>query len=398
MRRYLEPGLLPFMLLLAVLPFPGTVALRLLCLAVAFAYVVCTWKRLAVPAIPFKKVLMAWAIVAFASLFYAVDPAYSLSEIKNEFGYTMMAFVAFFAISNSEKRLKWLLCALAAAGLLLSLAAIFACFKSGRWDNTRWFGGIASYATYLAATVPAAVLLGYFFDDKKLRFLAGLFLFILLAAGFYSGQRIVWPVLFLQAFVGLLFLRKNFGFGVLRISVILVALTLAGLTAFFNVQALRFQNYEWENTAPNQTISTDDRVAFWPHVSARILAHPLSGAGFGRLAMKKAYPDLIPRNNTELWHPHNVILNYGVSMGLPGIAVILLIFGALGWQYLRFWRHSDRRLQLLGACGLALVLGVFLRNMVNDLFLRDGALLFWALNGSFIGLGLRLMAKRPAAP
>jgi O-antigen ligase len=110
--------------------------------------------------------------------------------------------------------------------------------------------------------------------------------------------------------------------------------------------------------------------------------------------MKKAYPDLTPRINRELWHPHNLVLNYGVAMGLPGMAAITLVFACLLWQYGVFWGAADRRLKLIGACGMALVLGVFARNMVNDLFLRDGALLFWAVNGSFLGIGLRLKAAQ----
>ena len=55
---------------------------------------------------------------------------------------------------------------------------------------------------------------------------------------------------------------------------------------------------------------------------------------------------------------------------------------------------------MIGVCGIALVLGVFLRNMVNDMFVRDQALLFWALNGMLLGLGCRLSlpTARPAVP
>ena len=60
--------LLPFMLLLFVLPFPGTVALRLVCLAVAFLVAIALWRRLAPPAIPCKPALLAWMAVAFLSL------------------------------------------------------------------------------------------------------------------------------------------------------------------------------------------------------------------------------------------------------------------------------------------------------------------------------------------
>ena len=76
-------------------------------------------------------------------------------------------------------------------------------------------------------------------------------------------------------------------------------------------------------------------------------------------------------------------------MGVPGMMAILLLFGALLREYVRFWRSGDRRLMMIGACGIVLLLGVFLRHMVNDIFVRDHALLFWAINGMLLGIGCR---------
>ncbi|MEI6300097.1 MAG: O-antigen ligase family protein [Betaproteobacteria bacterium] len=395
MTRRFEPALLPFMLLLAILPFPGTVALRLICLAAAFAYAVYAWKRLVVPPFPFKVVLVVWVLIVLASLFYAVDPTYSLGEIKNELGYTMMAFVAFFAICSDEKRMKWMLFALTVSALLLCSMALLAQAPTGGWDHNGWHGGVATYAMYIAALVPAMVLLVFFYEDVNLRFLAILALVFLFAAGLYSAQRIIWPVLFLQVCVAIFFYRKRFGLDAARIAAVLCILALVAAIVLFSIQKARVDNYQWNATASVQ-MNNDDRMVFWPKVMARIMEHPLSGAGFGRGVMNKAYRDIMPSSNNDLWHAHNLVLNYGISMGIPGMLVILLLFGALVRQYLQFCRSADRKLKLLGVCGIALVSGIFARNMVNDLFLRDGALLFWALNGSFLGLGLRMKAAETA--
>ena len=66
--------LLPFMALLFGLPFPGTAALQLTCLAAAFLIVVICWRRLAPPPFPCKWAIALWAGVAIASLHFAVDP------------------------------------------------------------------------------------------------------------------------------------------------------------------------------------------------------------------------------------------------------------------------------------------------------------------------------------
>jgi O-antigen ligase len=316
-----------------------------------------------------------------------------LGEFKNELGYAMMTFVAFFAVSRDEKHVRWMLLALAAGALLLCTGALVAVVRLGRWDPNGWHGGIAAYATYLAAAVPAVVLLGFINADLRLRLIAGLLLLIMLAAGFYSGHRIVWLVLFFQVCVALVFLRNRLKISTARLSLIIVLLTLSVSTVLFYIQLTRFSNYDWNVPTIKQTeIDRDDRTAFWPKVSERILERPMQGVGFGRGIMNKAYKDLIPANNHELWHAHNVVLNYGLSMGLPGMLAIIVLFGALALQYWQFCKTRDHRLRLIGMCGIALVGGVFARNMVNDFFLRDGALLFWALNGMFLGLGMRMKA------
>jgi len=447
MKQYF--ALLPFCVLLFVLPFPGTVALRLLCLSAAFAIAVMNWKRLAPPPAGMKGVFLLWAVIALASLAYSVDASYSLGEIKNELGYTAMAFVAFFVFSDDQKKLKWMLLALAGGALVISAGALLALVRSGTWEQTGWHGGTAAYASYFIMALPAMVMLGYMHPGFKWRCMVALIVLVLVAAAYFCDQRIVWPVLFLQGCVALLFLRKVFRLNAAMTAAIFIILALSLSVALMSAHAKRFVAYDWRSNISGEImrddrasfwpriveriaerplagagfilalslsvalmsahakrfvaydwrsnisgeIMRDDRASFWPRIVERIAERPLAGAGFGRGIMKKAYPDLTPANNRDLWHAHNVVLNYGLSMGIPGMVVMVMIFAALALRYRQFWKASDRRLQVLGACGLALVLGVFARNMVNDMFLREGALLFWALNGCFLGYGSRLLAR-----
>lgn len=106
--------------------------------------------------------------------------------------------------------------------------------------------------------------------------------------------------------------------------------------------------------------------------------------------MAKAYPELIPQYNAFIWHTHNLFLNYGISMGIPGILAIVALFGAwLGY----FWKSAIQHHALIGAAGVALVAGVMLRNQLNDFFVRDMSLLFWAQIGLFARMALQ---QRPA--
>lgn len=383
--------LIPFLVLLAILPIPGTVALRLLCLAAAFAYAIYMWKRLAVPPLPCKPALAAWTLLALASLSYAIDPVYSLGEIKNELGYTMMAFVAFFVMSTDERRMKAMLLALAAGAFVLCAGALASRFALADWDQGGRYGGTAAFASYVVAVVPAVALLGFYFEDVRLRRLSLALLGLLLVTGFFCLQRVIWPVLFLQACAVLLLYKKKLGHNIIRIAGVLIVLALIGSAILALTQTTRYK----EGSTPDTEVRNDVRLAFWPRVVGRIMEHPLTGAGFGRGVMNKAYPDLIPRENTLLWHAHNVVLNYGLAMGIAGMLVLLMVFGALLREYARLWQSDDHGLRMIGACGMVLVLGVFSRNMANDMFVRDAALLFWALNGMLLGLGRRQLAAGP---
>lgn len=374
--------LVPFALFLVILPFPGTVAARLLLLASCFGIAVWQWaqNREARASIPCKPALGAWVIIGVLSLAYAVDPAYTLGELKNELGYTMMAFFAFFVVAGERRNAMWLLWAAGAGLVVIGAAAVAAWVAHGRvWQESGAHGGIGVFGTYVITVLPAVAWLVAEGGTATARRLAmALCGFVIFLAAIVA-QRAVWPVLAVQA--GLILIvairqrRLRIGwFGFAGVATAIAVLAFAGM---LHSQHTRFG-------AGQVSMSTDVRLAFWPKVVANIAEHPLSGAGFGRSVMKKAYPELIPADTPELWHAHNVFLNYGLQSGVPGILALAGMFGALA---ILFWRVASSNVAA-GAAGLTLVAGVVLRNQFNDFFVRDMSLMFWALAGLFARLAV----------
>jgi O-antigen ligase len=141
-------------------------------------------------------------------------------------------------------------------------------------------------------------------------------------------------------------------------------------------------------------LENDARPRVWKKVGEEILEHPWTGAGFGRAVMGKAYPDLLPADESEaFWHPHNLVLTYGISAGVPGMVAVLALFGSLAWRFWRLARRGEPLARLAGLAGTGMVAGVLARNMANDFFVRDEALLFWALAGMLFGYALRREAS-----
>jgi len=388
MRRAL--ALLPFMALLFILPFRGTVALRMICLAAALLVVVVLWRRLASPRVPCKPAIGGWALIAVISLAGAVDPAYSLGEIKNEIVFTMMAFVAFFAITRQEVDLKWLLMSLFAGAMVLCVGAIQSRWQLGAWQQlSTFYGGSGAFAGYAAAVAPMLFLFAAYTPERRRR--AAVFAVFALVAvtTVLSLQRMVWWAFALEGFIALVLLKRG---GLIRltwtglVSSVLIVVVLAG-GIFLAVHQERLKG----NVA--EEFTRDSRLKFWPSVVHRIAEHPLAGAGFGREVMSKAARDLIPKDTSLLWHAHNIFLNYGLQMGVPGMLALAWVLFCLLREYWRFCSAPDDKLKLLGIAGLMLVAGVMLRNQASDEFQRDASILFWALNGALLGFGRRRLEQ-----
>jgi len=371
--------LLPFALFLIILPFPGTVAARLLLLLICFCIALWQWWRHPAvrAAIPCKAVLAAWIVVCTASLFYAFDPGYSLGELKNELGYTMMAFFAFFAIAHDRANAVWLLRASGLGLVIIGSWAIIALVVSGSaWNEGGGHGGSGIFATYVITMVCGQFWLAGLDPSPAFRRMAVALCVFAIALAALTMQRAVWPVIAFQALLAL-FLAMRSGLVVLDRRKLFVA---AGCVAVAAVVGLLANQQIRYGDVPNEQVQlgNDARLKFWPKVVARIAEHPLTGTGFGRGVIRKAYPDLTPPEAPALWHAHNVFLNYGLQAGIPGVLALAALFAGFGFL---FWRASASPQAWAGVAGLLLVGGVLLRNQANDFFIRDMSLLFWALTG-----------------
>ena len=371
--------LLPFAVLLFILPFSDTVALRLLALAVGLVVCAWFWHKDGFPQVPAKDVLLLWGGCALLSLATAINPAYSLGEIKNEIGYAMAAYLGFITLTRTREDAGFFVMALILGNLVLCLLALREHFSSDSayWNERGLAGGSGSYSTYLLALLPLLLWAGCVLPHKhRWSVVSGLIALQLIVA-VLVGQRAFWLVFALQTLFALYLLRAR-GFVAIsarRVRAIGAAAVILSVLAIVGATATR-DAVSW---------TQDPRVTTWPAVAGRILEHPLTGKGFGRQTMKNAYPDLVSREYPQFWHPHNLFLNYGVAMGIPGMIAIVLLFFTLLRKFWELSRADDRIIAMAGICGVLLVIGVVGRNLSNDFFQRDLALLFWSIAGMLLG-------------
>lgn len=375
---------LPFGLLLLILPFPGTVAARLLLLLIVFL-IAAGWRWRAAagpqPALPCKPALGLWAMVCFASLTYAIDPLYSLGEIKNELGYTMMGFFAFFMLGQHRDATLFALRALASGmGIMASWAMLTWTANDWHWFEAGRHGGAGIVATYVATALPALLWLALDDPSALWRRVSRSLIVAALFLAAICAQRAVWPALAVEAALAMVLLARSGRIAASRRHLAL------GLGALFAVVLGAILLLTLQRYGSAQEVVDDTRLMLWPRILATIAAHPLAGAGFGIQSMHKAYPNLIPEFNRELWHAHNVFLNYGLSLGLPGVLALVALFAA--WAGF-FWRTAvgEGSAVTAGIAGVTMIAGVVVRNQFNDFFVRDMSLLFWSLTGLYAGRG-----------
>ncbi len=371
--------LLPLAVFLFILPFPGTVALRLLSLCAGLIVCAWVWHKEGFPAVPAKAVIVIWAGCALLSLLVAVDPAYSLSEIKNEIAYSMVAYLAFLTLTRTRGDAGFFLMALIIGNLALSMFALRDNLysHSAYWNEDGLAGGSGTYSTYLLALLPVLIWAGYVLRQRgRWGLIPGLIVLQVFVAVLVE-QRAFWLAVALQGLFALYLLRAR-GFIAIsarRAKAIGAAVVIVSSLAIVGATVTR-------NATP---LAHDVRIASWSAVTARVLEYPLLGKGFGRQTMKKAYPDLISKEDPAFLHPHNLFLNYGIAMGIPGMIAILLLFFALLQRFWALSRADDRIVAMAGICGVLLVIGVVARNLTNDFFQRDLALLFWSIAGMLLG-------------
>ncbi|RCS58309.1 O-antigen ligase family protein [Parvibium lacunae] len=397
-------------ILVGLLPIPGTTAARyalltLLLLLILYRLLTRQQAWLLPRQWPY---LAVWALACLYGVLSAAQPAYAWSEFKTEVIYGIVAFWLGAQLASVPRAgyamsvgivANWL------SGLLISGLVVWTGIGWEQLEFTKGIGRTASLVSYWVVTMPLLFLTlaqrlveGRSLSPQQAYIGWGIISMVAIWITLISNQRIGLPIVFGFGVLGGLWLHRTMlGRPLPRHSMlygVLLGLALVAISFYLQIK-FRFKNAE---TAWFYLVN-DPRLVFWHDLLQQLVQTPWQGHGFGRETLKQVFPQLLHQDNL-LWHPHNLVMSYFLYAGVFGLVALLGLFIVLPYQC---YRQAQRALQeqtklaaTAWGVGICLLLGALLRNQVNDMWVRDNALLFWLLLGYVLGYA-QIIRNRPSS-
>lgn len=378
--------------LLLVAPFAGSAGIRggLLVLA-ALAACMRLRTHLALLRDHFPRAVLllfaAWAAWSIASLAWSRDRAYSLGELRPELLYPTLALVFFFIAARADRWRPWWN-ALMGGTLLVMAASLLHDTLPFALTRHSPDGGPGHLSTHLVLVAPLLFAIAWprpwGRDHGAATLVAALAL--LVAAGRYTENRMIWPAFAAQLLVGIAAWRacardivasRTIGRVTLAAGIIVVA-------AFATTVIERGDKTLRLAKPAVVQLERDLRPRIWGIAGQHVGEAPLAGHGFGREILADVFLPVTPPQHPDVRHAHNLFLDVALQTGFVGLALFVALLAALALEYRRYL--ADPRLAPLGIMALAVLAGFVVKNLTDDFLYRHNALVFWAIQGMLLGL------------
>ncbi len=181
---------------------------------------------------------------------------------------------------------------------------------------------------YLGRALPLAIALALFVEDKRLRAVSIVIAFVVAAALFLTFSRGAWlGIVAGLACIGFFSGRK-------------IRLAMFALLVIGSILVIPFLQTERAQSLFQVGAGTGFfRVSVWQSAVNMIRDQPVFGVGLDNFLY--AYPRYI---NPEAWrepnlsHPHNIVLDFWVRLGIGGVMV-------LAWMLIEFYRTGLRKIE-----------------------------------------------------
>jgi O-antigen ligase len=242
-------------------------------------------------------------------------------------------------------------------GALIALVGLFqfalgqnVITAEGVWRVRGFYGSPNNLALYLGRIFPLSVAMVAWGQAGRRRWAYGLAALLMVAAILLTYSRGAWLV---GVPVSLLFLAAMRGRRTLVVAICLLLAVAIAVLLVVGVGRIALLLDTTEGT-------TFFRLQLWRSSIAMVRDHPLLGVGLDNFLYSYRTEYVLPTAWEEfnLSHPHNLVLDFWLRLGLPGLAIVL-------WTLVVFFRHGGQAYRHLPEGSVrALILGL-MAGMVN---------------------------------
>lgn len=346
--------------------------------------------------------LWAWTAVAFFSLVWAVNPAYTRNEIVGEILKGLLVYyLVYFSLSREEHLQQVYLILMAGDCFMVVFDLLDFYWQGGSFREytiraRSLHSGYGSFGTYLITLFPF-ILLGCFSPLlKKYHWPLRILLILNLFSIYLTFGRAMWLAVGVEtALFGFFFKRKQTLWVLL--GAVLLFFLFVPKTVWFHGEKL--PGSEEEMTQPLGGTG-GDLLEIWKLSFSFFKERPFQGIGFGRRSFSEAFPEFRATHQPLLWHAHNTFLDIFLQTGLQGLIIFLWLMGRTFYLLIRKAKEgfSSWPAMMATATGI-MILGFFVRNLFDDFYVDDNALLFWFLTAAALtGLHQKKSGILPPPP
>lgn len=303
--------------------------------------------------------VLIWVILGFLSIIWSEYRSLAITELRVKFIEPAFFYLILRVVSvKSLSSIRYCLYALISAGTIVSLIGIFQFVQgqgiitaeAGALRMASVYGSPNNLALFLGRCLPfvfAGLLIA---SQIRLRIVLLVIMSIMVATVILSQSA---GALFIglpasAAIVGLLSLRKRGPFIIIALS----AICILGITVA--MQSPRFSRLLDFSSGTNFY-----RLRVWESAIDMIQDYPITGIGLDQFLNKFRGEYIRPDawQEPNLSHPHNIVLDFWLQLGIGGLFVLVFIqygFWKSIWQPYRIHQNSTNRFQtvlIIGAIG-----------------------------------------------
>ncbi|MGQ9887090.1 MAG: O-antigen ligase family protein [Aggregatilineales bacterium] len=325
--------------------------------------------------------VLAWILVGVVSLIWTHYLPQAITELRVMMVEPAVFYLIMRTSSLSRRGLVRLADALLLAGLVVSLVSLglFAqneaviTAEEGARRLAGVYGSPNNLALFLGRCVPFGLAFALLAPQRSRRALAALSLlpiFFVIMLTQSAGAILLGVPASVVAVILLTFGRR-------AVPALVGALFTAALAFCALLQLPRFARLLDFTSGTNFA-----RVRVWQSSLNVIRDNPITGLGLdqflyafrGRYIMPDAWQE------PDLSHPHNILLDFWIRLGLAGLAVLIwlqLAFWRAAWRAYRYWCSSDQLCFALIVGAMGCMVNLLAHGMVdNSVYVNDLAIVF----------------------